>query len=169
MSWQAATLGGVLAERAHSRGANEAIVTQRERIDYAELAVRAGTIARSLIAIGIRRGDHVGVLMGNDAHWLGVFYGAALIGAVTVPVNTRFKSTELAFCLKQADCRTLVLAHGRACDRHALAGGATASARPCDRPRLGHSQRGSVVARISGVRRERGRSDLRSIARRGCA
>jgi fatty-acyl-CoA synthase len=58
-------------------------------------------------ALGIRRGDHVGILMGNDEHWLSLFYGAALIGAVTVPVNTRFKSAEIDFCLKQADCKLL--------------------------------------------------------------
>ena len=45
--------------------------------------------------------------MGNDEHWLSLFYGAALIGAVTVPVNTRFKAAEIEFCLKQADCKLL--------------------------------------------------------------
>ena len=35
-------------------------------------------------SLGIRRGDHVGILMGNDEKWLSLFYGAALIGAVTV-------------------------------------------------------------------------------------
>jgi fatty-acyl-CoA synthase len=58
-------------------------------------------------ALGIKRGDHVGILMGNDEHWLSLFYGAALIGAVSVPVNTRFKTAEIAFCLKQADCKLL--------------------------------------------------------------
>jgi fatty-acyl-CoA synthase len=58
-------------------------------------------------SLGIKRGDHVGILMGNDEHWLALFYGAALIGVVTVPVNTRFKTAEIAFCLKQADCKLL--------------------------------------------------------------
>jgi fatty-acyl-CoA synthase len=58
-------------------------------------------------SLGIERGDHVGILMGNDEHWLSLFYGAALIGAVTVPVNTRFKTAEIDFCLRQADCKLL--------------------------------------------------------------
>jgi fatty-acyl-CoA synthase len=58
-------------------------------------------------ALGIKRGDRVGILMGNDEHWLSLFYGAALIGAVTVPVNTRFKAAEIHFCLKQAECKAL--------------------------------------------------------------
>ncbi len=56
---------------------------------------------------GLGRGDHVGILMGNDENWLALFYGAALIGAVTVPVNTRFKAAEIDFCLKQAGCKAL--------------------------------------------------------------
>jgi fatty-acyl-CoA synthase len=67
-------------------------------------------IAGAMQALGIGRGDHVGILMGNDEHWLSLFYGAALIGAVTVPVNTRFKTAEIDFCLKQADCKLLFYA-----------------------------------------------------------
>src|SRR5262249_45086902 len=45
-----------------------------------------------------------------DETWVTLFYAAAAIGAVTVPVNTRFKSAELAFCLKQADVKALFMA-----------------------------------------------------------
>ena len=58
-------------------------------------------------AMGIGHGDRVGILMGNDEKWLALFYGAALIGAVTVPVNTRFKAAEIDFCLKQSGCKAL--------------------------------------------------------------
>jgi fatty-acyl-CoA synthase len=58
-------------------------------------------------SLGIERGDHVGILMGNDEKWLSLFYGAALLGAVTVPVNTRFKAAEIDFCLKKSDCKAL--------------------------------------------------------------
>ena len=58
-------------------------------------------------ALGLKRGDPVGILMGNDETWLSLFYGAALLGAVTVPVNTRFKTAELGFCLRQSGCKAL--------------------------------------------------------------
>ena len=61
-------------------------------------------------SLGVKHGDHVGILMGNDENWLALFYGAALIGAVTVPVNTRFKTAEIDFCLKQANCKLLFYA-----------------------------------------------------------
>jgi fatty-acyl-CoA synthase len=105
VSWQAQTLGQVLENRIPDA---QALVTRSGRFSYQQLLERAKSAAGSLQALGIREGDHVGILMGNDEHWLSLFYGAALIGAVTVPVNTRFKAAEIAFCLKQADCKLLI-------------------------------------------------------------
>lgn len=107
MTWKAQTLGEVLARQAADRGKHEALVTPDRRITYEDLYLRAGSAACTLHSLGIRRGDHLGILMGNDEKWLALFYGAALIGAVTVPVNTRFKAAEIGYCLKQADCKAL--------------------------------------------------------------
>jgi fatty-acyl-CoA synthase len=102
LTWQAQTLGEVLARR---RG--EALVTREKRISYEELLKSAQGVAGAMQAMGLKRGDHVGILMGNDEKWLSLFYGAALIGAVTVPVNTRLKTDEIRFCIEQADCKAL--------------------------------------------------------------
>ena len=110
MSWTPRTLREFLAASVAARGGGDAVVTEHARLSWPELEAAAWRAAKALHALGVRRGDHVGVLMGNDEKWLETFYGAALIGAVTVPVNTRFKAAELAFCLKQADCKGLILA-----------------------------------------------------------
>jgi fatty-acyl-CoA synthase len=102
VSWPKQTLGQVLENRT-----GDALVTLAGRFSFEQLLERARRAAGSMQALGIRHGDHVGILMGNDEHWLSLFYGAALIGAVTVPVNTRFKTTEIDFCLRQADCKLL--------------------------------------------------------------
>ena len=107
MEWKAQTLGEVLERQARERPQAEALVTPKRRITYDELYLRARSAATTLHTLGVGPGDHVGVLMGNDEKWLALFYGAALLGAVTVPVNTRFKAAEIAFCLKQADCKAL--------------------------------------------------------------
>src|SRR3954451_19207443 len=107
MEWKAQSLGEVLARQARGRGTLEALVTPIRRITYEDLYLRARSAATTLHTLGIGRGDHVGILMGNDEKWLALFYGAALIGAVTVPVNTRFKAADIAFCLQQADCKAL--------------------------------------------------------------
>src|SRR6185295_6710429 len=58
-------------------------------------------------ALGIGRGDPVAILLPNGEEWLALFYGAALIGAVTVPVNTRFKAAEIDYCLRKSGARAL--------------------------------------------------------------
>ena len=110
--WLPRRLSDFLDRNAAERGGAEALVTETERLSHATLREEARAVARSLLALGIRRGDHVGLLTGNDADWVRVFYAAALIGAVTVPVNTRFKAPEIAFALRQADCRA-VFVRGR--------------------------------------------------------
>jgi len=107
MTWQPRTLEAFLSHAAETRGNSEALVTPASRLTFQELFSKAKETAGGLQALGLGHGDHVGILMGNDENWLSLFYGAALIGAVTVPVNTRFKKAELEFCLKQADCKAL--------------------------------------------------------------
>jgi fatty-acyl-CoA synthase len=102
VSWQPRVLEAFL--KANS---GEALVTRDKRLSYEELYAMARGAAGFMQAQGLRRGDHVAILMGNDEKWLALFYGAALIGAVTVPVNTRFKTAEIDFCLKKSDAKAL--------------------------------------------------------------
>src|SRR5687767_7787224 len=107
LSWPAQTLGEVLARQARERGDAEALVTLDGRFSYSDLHRKASAAACRMQSFGVKKGNHVGILMGNDERWLALFYGAALLGAVSVPVNTRFKAAEIDFCLKQADCKVL--------------------------------------------------------------
>jgi fatty-acyl-CoA synthase len=94
---------------ANAARGGEALVTETERFSHAALRAEARGIARSLLALGVKRGNHVGLISGNDALWVGTFYACALIGAVTVPVNTRLKPAEIGFALRQAGCVAVVL------------------------------------------------------------
>lgn len=104
------TLPQVLAATLRSRGQEEAYVGPGEHLAWNELESRSRRIAAGLHAAGIRHGDHVGLMLGNSGLWIAAFFACASIGAVTVPVNTRFKAEELAFCLKQADVKLLLYA-----------------------------------------------------------
>jgi fatty-acyl-CoA synthase len=75
-------------------------------------AVRAETLrlAKGLQALGIRPGDHVGILMRGGAQLVLLILAAARIGAVAVPVNDRFKSFELGFIAADSDMRVLLVA-----------------------------------------------------------
>ena len=103
MSWQPKTLGDFLVAQE-----GEALVTPTARLTYKDLKEKAQGAAGSMQALGIGKGDRVAILLPNGEDWLSLFYGAALIGAVTVPVNTRFKSAEIDFCLKQSGAKALV-------------------------------------------------------------
>jgi fatty-acyl-CoA synthase len=104
VSWKPQTLGEVLRQRDPQA---EALVTRSGRFTYGDLLSKAEAAGGAMQAMGLVRGDRVGILMGNDEKWLALFYGAALVGAVTVPVNTRFKAAEIDFCLKRAECKAL--------------------------------------------------------------
>jgi len=104
VSWTPGTLGDVLLAR---EGSHDALVTPAARLNYAELREQAKSAAGAMQALGIGKGDRVAILMPNGVQWLALFYGAALIGAVTVPVNTRFKAAEIDFCLKQSGAKAL--------------------------------------------------------------
>ena len=88
----------------------EALVTPAGRFSYQDLLSMAKGAAGAMQEMGLRKGDHVAILMGNDEKWLALWYGAALLGAVTVPVNTRFKAAEIEFCLRKSDCKALFYA-----------------------------------------------------------
>ncbi|HXR58969.1 MAG TPA: AMP-binding protein [Burkholderiales bacterium] len=104
MTWQPQSLGDVLFSRKES---DEALVSPTVRLKYRDLIEKAKQYAGGLQALGIGKGDHVAILLPNGEDWLALFYGAALIGAVTVPVNTRFKAAEIDYCLKKSACKAV--------------------------------------------------------------
>jgi fatty-acyl-CoA synthase len=105
-----ATAGGMLADLALRFAASEAIVAADRRITYADFAREAERMARGLLAAGVGRNDKVALWLPNRPAWLFVQYGCAMIGAVLVALNTRYKAHELAYILAQSDATTLILA-----------------------------------------------------------
>ena len=105
MNWIKHCLSKALQSCVDHRGADKALITPTVQRTWIEIQEHAQTISKALIDSGIKKGDLVGLMCANDEHWIDIFFGCALIGAITVPVNTRFKSSELQYCLKQADVK----------------------------------------------------------------
>jgi acyl-CoA synthetase (AMP-forming)/AMP-acid ligase II len=112
----ALTLGGILAEQSARFPEHEALVfhdplfggaTVRWR--YRDLEVHARRIAKALVAAGIGKGARVGVLMGNRPEAVASLFGAALAGAIAVPVSTFSPKPELSYLLAHADISVLLL------------------------------------------------------------
>ena len=106
----ARTLGGVLEEIAAAAPQRPAVFYEGARKSYAELRAESRRAARALIGAGVRRGDRVGVLIGNAPEWLVVCFAAAYMGATLVPLNTWHKREELEWTLRHARVRALVAA-----------------------------------------------------------
>ena len=65
--------------------------------------------ARGMMALGVKKGDHVAIWATNVPEWLIIQFSTALMGAVMVTVNTAYKIYELEYLLKQSDSTTLVM------------------------------------------------------------
>lgn len=69
-------------------------------------------VAKGLIALGVRPGDHIAIWANNLPEWVYTQFGGAMCGAVLVTVNTNFRAFELEYLLDQSDTTTLILTHG---------------------------------------------------------
>ncbi len=102
------TFGSLVDRMAERCGTREALVFGAERYTFAEVRARIDEVARGLIALGVMPGDHVALWMMNRPEWIFTMFALMRIGAVQVPVNTRFRTHDLAYLLKQSDARFLI-------------------------------------------------------------
>ncbi len=79
---------------------------------YSEFRDDVDTFARSLIAMGVKPGDHVAIWATNIPQWYITFWATVKIGAVLVTVNTAYKIHEVEYLLRQSDTHTLVMIDG---------------------------------------------------------
>jgi len=108
------TMGGLLEEIAKKYPENDALVYpfRNLRLTYKELDKETDKLAKGLIKLGVKKGDHIAVWAHNIPEWVLLLYATAKIGAVLVTVNTLYRSRELSYILKQSDAKMLFLVEG---------------------------------------------------------
>ena len=74
----------------------------RREITWNVFNEKANRFANLLIQRGIQRGDKVAILMMNGLEWLPIYFGILKIGALAVPLNFRYSSDEIDYCLDLA-------------------------------------------------------------------
>jgi fatty-acyl-CoA synthase len=102
-----------LLDRACSRhgGRTAAIfAANNTSLSWYDLRERSNDVAAGLLALGIGRGDRVGIWAPNRAEWLYVQFGTARIGAILVNINPAYRIAELEYALNKVGCKTLVMA-----------------------------------------------------------
>ena len=105
---------GDLLERTASRYPDRLAVAshhQQNFLTWAELSAAADSVARGLWALGIRRGDRVGLWSTNCIEWIMMHMGCARAGAALVNVNPAYRSHELQFTLTRSRMKALFLWH----------------------------------------------------------
>jgi fatty-acyl-CoA synthase len=80
------------------------------RLSWHDLRERANDVAAGLLALGIGRGDRVGIWAPNRAEWLYTQFGTARIGAIMVNINPAYRASELEYALNKVGCKTLIMA-----------------------------------------------------------
>ena len=101
-------LAEVLLRGSRQHPDRNCIVVGDDRVTYGELEAQARRVGRSLIALGIERGDRVGILMANGLDFTDLLFGASLIGAIPVLYNARFKAREIAHVTADAGIKVVV-------------------------------------------------------------
>ena len=86
----------------------EGLVFAAERYTFSELQREIERAAKALMALGVQPGDHVCLWLNNRAEWVFLMFALAKVGAVQVPVNTRFRTNDLEYVLRQSDSAVLI-------------------------------------------------------------
>src|SRR3712207_4472991 len=107
-----ATIGDLFDRVAGQLPDHEALVTchQGQRYTYGQLQAACNQFARGLLALGLARGDRIGIWSPNHAEWVIAQFATAKIGAILVNINPAYRVHELEYALAQSGCSALIIA-----------------------------------------------------------
>jgi fatty-acyl-CoA synthase len=114
MAFSNETVGGFLSYWARKAPDREFLVyADRDlRFSYAQFDERVDKLAKGLLAIGLKKGDHLGIWANNVPDWLTLLFATARVGIILVTVNTNYKLHELEYIVRQSDMKALCIVDG---------------------------------------------------------
>jgi fatty-acyl-CoA synthase len=106
------TIGDFFDAVSTTHASHEALVSchQGIRWTYGELRSRVDELARAMIALGVGKGQRVGIWSPNYAEWVITQFATAKLGVILVNVNPSYRVHELEYALRQSGCSTLIIA-----------------------------------------------------------
>lgn len=102
------TIPHLLQTALEANANGEALIFPEARLSYQQLNDNVNTFAKALINLGVEAGDTVGILMPNAAENVASFIAATSIGALCIPINSRFKARELGHVITDAGMKVLL-------------------------------------------------------------
>lgn len=104
-------VGLLLPRHARYRGDHLAVVCGEARLTYAELGRRVNRLANALLALGLRKGDKLAVVMPNRLEVLETYWAAIQIGVVLVPLSPLLRGPALAALLRDSQSAAVIASH----------------------------------------------------------
>ena len=102
------TLSDILLSAAGRFSSRAAVIEDGVSVTYGDLALRARGFASFLSSRGIKKGDRVAIFLPNSIEFVTAVFGVSLAGGVLVPVNSAFKTDEVAFYLEHSGAKLIV-------------------------------------------------------------
>ncbi len=110
MDWyKKRTLGDTLVTACEKHGEKTAIIYNDDQWSYYEFKSEVDKVSKALLALGIKAEDNIAIWMTNKPEWIFIMYGAIQIGACIVPLNTRYRTDDLGYALKQSNSKMIFL------------------------------------------------------------
>ena len=109
MEWyRKRTLGSILDDAASRFGDREALVFNGHRWSFSQWKAETDRVAKGLMAFGVTPGDRVALWMTNRPEWLFLMFAIAKVGACIVPLNTRYRTDDVAYTVAQSRSAMLI-------------------------------------------------------------
>ncbi len=102
-------LNDLIENHAKNTPAKTAILFEDQSITYSDFYDDITTAAHMLLEFGIKRGDRVGYMFPNRPEILFLYFACFKIGAIAVPVNTRYQKQEIEYALDHSECLLLIV------------------------------------------------------------
>ena len=106
------TIGDIFDQTVARYPENEALVVHHQNIRYTyhQLKEQVDQCARGLIAMGLQKGDRIGIWSPNCVEWCITQFATSKLGAILVNINPSYRTHELSYALKHSGCRFLIIA-----------------------------------------------------------
>lgn len=102
-------LGDYLSENAKTIPDKIAIIQGERKLNYKELNERANRLANALLDMGVKKGDHISVMLLTRPEYVEIYFACYKIGVASVHINARYISKEIEYIAEQSDSVAVIL------------------------------------------------------------
>lgn len=93
-----------------------AFIYENKRTTYGEFEEQVSRLAFSLDQLGVKKGDHVALLLNNSPHFVITFYAVMRLGATTIPINPIYTMDEMSYIIQHGDVKWVIIGE-ESCER----------------------------------------------------